>query len=111
MSNSQNVKVVTDNSFDTDVAQQTGVSIIDFWAEWCGPCRMLAPTIDAVADQFAGKIKVYKMNVDENQNTPGKFHIRGIPTVIIFKNGQAVDQIVGNQPKDVFVQTIQKHLG
>jgi thioredoxin 1 len=102
---------VTDNSFDTDVAQQTGVSIIDFWAEWCGPCRMLAPTIDAVADQFAGKIKVYKMNVDENQNTPGKFHIRGIPTVIIFKNGQAVDQIVGNQPKDVFVQTIQKHLG
>jgi thioredoxin 1 len=72
---------------------------------------MLAPTIDAVADQFAGKIKVYKMNVDENQNTPGKFHIRGIPTVIIFKNGQAVDQIVGNQPKDVFVQTIQKHLG
>lgn len=111
MANSQNVKVVTDSSFDTDVAQQTGVSIIDFWAEWCGPCRMLAPTIDAVADQFAGKIKVYKMNVDENQNTPGKFHIRGIPTVIIFKNGQAVDQIVGNQPKDVFVQTIQKHLG
>ncbi len=84
--------------------------MIDFWAVWCGPCRMLGPTIEAVADEYAGKVKVFKMNVDNNPETPTKFHIRGIPTVIFFKNGQPVDQLVGNQPKDVIVQTIQKHL-
>jgi thioredoxin len=88
----------------------SGLTMIDFWAEWCGPCRMLGPTIEAVADEYAGKVKVFKMNVDHNPETPTKFHIRGIPTVIFFKNGQPVDQLVGNQPKDVIVQTIQKHL-
>ena len=71
---------------------------------------MLGPTIEAVADEYAGKVKVFKMNVDNNQETPAKFHIRVIPTVIFFKNGQPVDQLVGNQPKDVIIQTIQKHL-
>ncbi len=71
---------------------------------------MLGPTIEAIADEYQGKIKVYKMNVDDNPNTPGRYHIRGIPTVILFRGGQVVDQLVGNQPRDVIVQAIQKHL-
>jgi thioredoxin 1 len=110
MANSKNVHEATDTNFPTDVAASSGLTMIDFWAEWCGPCRMLGPTIEAVADEYAGKVKVFKMNVDNNPETPTKFHIRGIPTVIFFKNGQPVDQLVGNQPKDVIVQTIQKHL-
>ncbi len=110
MANSKNVHEATDTNFNTDVTGNPGLTMVDFWAEWCGPCRMLGPTIEGVADEYAGKVKVFKMNVDHNQETPTKFHIRGIPTVIFFKNGQAVDQLVGNQPKDVIVQTIQKHL-
>lgn len=107
---SQKIKEATDTNFDSDILKQSNLTLVDFWAEWCGPCRMLAPTIDAIADQFEGKLSVFKMNVDENPNTPSKFHIRGIPTVILFRNGVVVDQLVGNQPKDVFIQTIQKHL-
>ncbi len=110
MSNSKNIHEATDTNFPTDVAAASGLTMIDFWAEWCGPCRMLGPTIEAVADEYAGQVKVFKMNVDHNPETPMKFHIRGIPTVIFFKNGQPVDQLVGNQPKDVIIQTIQKHL-
>ena len=109
-SNSKNVHEATDSNFGTDIGSSTGLAIIDFWAEWCGPCRMLGPTIEAVADEYAGKVKVFKMNVDNNPETPTKFHIRGIPTVIFFKDGQPVDQLVGNQSRDVIVQTIQKHL-
>lgn len=110
MANSKNVHEATDSNFNTDVTAGAGLSMVDFWAEWCGPCRMLGPTIEGVADEYVGKVKVFKMNVDHNPETPTKFHIRGIPTVIFFKNGQAVDQLVGNQSKDVIVQTIQKHL-
>jgi thioredoxin 1 len=110
MANSPNVLNATDGNFDSDIMKGSGLSLVDFWAEWCGPCRMLGPTIEAIADDFIGKMKVYKMNVDENPTTPSRFHIRGIPTVILFKGGQVVDQIVGNQPKDVFVEAIQKHL-
>jgi thioredoxin 1 len=109
-STSKNVHEATDTNFPTDIGASSGLTMIDFWAEWCGPCRMLGPTIEAVADEYAGKVKVFKMNVDNNPETPTKFHIRGIPTVIFFKNGQPVDQLVGNQPRDVIVQTIQKHL-
>jgi len=110
MAESKNVHEATDTNFTTDIGASSGLTMIDFWAEWCGPCRMLGPTIEAVADEYVGKVKVFKMNVDHNPETPTKFHIRGIPTVIFFKNGQPVDQLVGNQPKDVIVQTIQKHL-
>lgn len=110
MVESKNVHVVTDAGFEADVLKSNLLTLVDFWAEWCGPCRMLAPTIAQIADQFQGQVKIFKMNTDENSNTPARYHIRGIPTVILFKNGQVVDQLVGNQPKDVFVQAIQKHL-
>lgn len=110
MANSKNVLTATDTNFDTDVLKSAQLSLVDFWAEWCGPCRMLGPTVDALADEYSGKMKVYKMNVDENPGTPTRFHIRGIPTILFFKNGQLVDQLVGNHPKDSIVNTIQKHL-
>jgi thioredoxin 1 len=109
MSQSKNVINTTDQDFDTAV-QGNSVSLVDFWAEWCGPCRLLGPTIDQIADEYQGKIKVYKMNVDENPMTPSRYNIRGIPTVLVFKNGQLVDQMVGNQPKDAITQVIQKHI-
>ena len=105
------VKEATDANFDAEVIKSTQITLVDFWAEWCGPCRMLAPTIDALAEQYAGKVKILKMNVDHNPNVPGQFGIRGIPTTLIFKNGQAVDQIVGNVPKSTFESTIERHLG
>lgn len=110
MAQSKNVLEATDTNFGSDILKSSQLALVDFWAEWCGPCRMLGPTIDAIADDFVGKVKVFKMNVDENPSTPTQYHIRGIPTVIVFKNGQAVDQIQGIQPKEVFAQIIQKHL-
>jgi thioredoxin 1 len=100
----------TDANFENDVVKSPQLALVDFWAEWCGPCRMLGPTIDQIADEFQGKMKVFKMNVDENPATPTRFHIRGIPTVLMFKNGQLVEQLVGNQPKANIVASIQKHL-
>jgi thioredoxin 1 len=105
-----NVSHATDSNFDTDVMKANGLAMVDFWAEWCGPCKLLGPTIDAIADEMQGKVKVFKMNVDENPQTPTRFHIRGIPTVLFFKDGQMVDQLVGNHPKDSLVKTIQKHI-
>ena len=105
-----NTLSATDAIFDSEISKSKGVALIDFWAEWCGPCRQLGPTIDAIADEYAGKLKVYKMNVDENPATPTKFHVRGIPTLLLLKDGQLVDQLVGNHPKNVIVQAIQKHL-
>ena len=110
MANSPNVHQATDTNFDSDIMKSQELSLVDFWAEWCGPCRLLGPTIESIANEYAGKVKVYKMNVDENPTTPTRFHIRGIPTVILFRGGEVVDQLVGNQPKDAFVQAIQKHL-
>jgi thioredoxin 1 len=110
MAESKNVSAAHDSTFEADVIKSSQLVLVDFWAEWCGPCRLLGPTLEAVADEFQGKVKVVKMNVDENPETPGRFHIRSIPTVILFKDGQVVDQMVGNQPKDVFVQTLNRHL-
>lgn len=109
MSDSKNIHSATDANFEAEVVKASQLAVIDFWAEWCGPCRLLGPTIEKIADEFAGKIKVFKMNVDENPETPSRFHIRGIPTVLFFKNGQMVDQLVGNHPRETIVQTIQKH--
>ncbi|OFZ21514.1 MAG: thioredoxin [Bdellovibrionales bacterium GWB1_55_8] len=110
MANSKNVFSATDSNFETEVLKSEQLAIVDFWAEWCGPCRMLAPTLEEVAGEFEGKLKIFKVNVDENPATPARYHVRGIPTMILFKNGTPVDQLVGNHPKSSIVQTIQKHL-
>ena len=107
MADSKNVEATTDGSFEAQVIQSSQLALVDFWAEWCGPCRLLGPTIEQLADEYTGKIKVFKMNVDENPGTPTRFHIRGIPTVIFFKDGKVVDQLVGNHPKDTIAQTIR----
>ncbi|HEV2288407.1 MAG TPA: thioredoxin [Candidatus Acidoferrales bacterium] len=109
---SQNIAAVSDASFQSEVldASKTQPVMVDFWAEWCGPCRALSPTVDAIATERAGKLKVVKMNVDENMNTPGKFNIRGIPALLIFKGGQVVDQVVGAVPKGQIDKVIERHV-
>ncbi len=110
MADSPNVHITSDANFQTDVLQCKNLALVDFWAEWCGPCKMIAPTLALVADELAGKLSIYKMNVDENSATATKFSIRSIPTLLLFKNGEMVDQLVGNQPKDAITATIKKHL-
>ena len=106
---SDKVKTFTDSNFDDET--KNGVVLVDFWAEWCGPCRRLAPTVDALASDFDGKITVAKLNVDENPNIPGRYSIRGIPTLLLFKNGEVADQIVGLASKEDITKVIQRHLG
>jgi len=110
MANSKNVLTATDTNLENEVLKNPELTLIDFWAEWCGPCKALGPTIEALADQYAGRVKVYKLNVDENPDAAQRFKIRGIPTVTLLKSGQIVDQLVGNQPKDSFVSAIEKNL-
>ena len=86
---------ITDSTFDTNVLQSSVPVLVDFWAPWCGPCRALGPVIDELAKEYEGKVSIVKMNVDENPSTPGKFGIRAIPTMILFKSGQVVEQITG----------------
>ena len=104
----ENVKIITDSNFDEEI--KSGVTLVDFWAEWCGPCRRLAPAVDAIATEYNGRATVAKMNVDENPNVPGRFMIRGIPTLLIFKNGQLADQIVGLVPKEEIAKKLDQHL-
>ncbi len=92
---------LTDANFEKEVLKSTIPVLVDFWAEWCGPCRMLGPTVEELAKEYAGKIKVGKVNVDENPVTSGKFSIRSIPALLMFKNGGVVGQMVGVQPKTV----------
>lgn len=91
-----NITIVTDNTFATEVLQANTPVLVDFWAEWCGPCKMLAPTLEAIAKQFAGKVKITKLNVDENQTTASNYNIRGVPTLILFKDGKIVANKVGS---------------
>ena len=104
----ENVKIFTDSNFDEEI--KNGVTLVDFWAEWCGPCRRLAPAVDAIATEYNGRATVAKMNVDENPNDPGRFMIRGIPTLLIFKNGQLADQIVGLVPKEEITKKLDQQL-
>ena len=89
------IKHVSDATFDKDVLQSGNPVLVDFWAEWCGPCKMIAPILDEIATEYSGKVTVAKMNVDDNPKTPMKFNVRGIPTLILFKNGQAEGQKIG----------------
>ncbi|MEW6775981.1 MAG: thioredoxin [Bdellovibrionota bacterium] len=99
---------VTDSTFESEILKSPTPALVDFWAPWCGPCRMVAPIVEELAGEYAGKVKIAKMNVDENQNVPSQYGIRGIPTLLLFKGGQLVGQIVGAQPKSKFVEMLQK---
>jgi thioredoxin 1 len=106
----ENVQTFTDGNFDETVLKSSGPVLVDFWAEWCGPCRRIAPTVDALATEYAGKVTVGKLNVDDNPNTGMKFQVLSIPTLLIFKGGQVVESIVGAAQKDVLKKAIDKHL-
>jgi thioredoxin 1 len=101
---------VTTASFEKDVLQSDVPVLVDFWAVWCGPCRMVAPHVDAISQDFAGLVKVYKVNVDEEPEIAGKYGIMSIPTLMIFKDGKVFDQIVGAVPKAVLAARVQKAL-
>jgi thioredoxin 1 len=101
---------VSDASFETDILKSEIPALVDFWAAWCGPCRAVAPVVEELARDYAGKVKVAKMNVDENAKTPAKYGIRAIPTLIIFKDGQVVEQITGAVSKNVIETAIKKAL-
>ena len=101
---------ITDDSFEDEVIKSDTPVIVDFWAEWCGPCKMIAPMVDELAEEFDGKIKFAKMDVDSNTQTPMKFGIRGIPTLIIFNEGKPVEQVVGAVPKSVLKKKLETAL-
>jgi len=102
------VKEFTDGNWKTEVLESPIPVVVDFWAPWCGPCRMLAPTIEKLAGEYEGKVKVGKMNTDENQDTPGGLRISAIPTVLVFQNGKEVDRLVGVNPENKFKQSLDK---
>lgn len=103
-------KAVTDNTFDSEVLKSNTPVLVDFWAEWCGPCRSLAPKLEEVASELGEKVKIVKVNVDENQMTPQKYGIRGIPAMLLFKSGSEIGQLVGNHPKDAILDFLNKNI-
>ena len=107
---SDNVKVFTDSNFDETVLKSAQPVLVDFWAEWCAPCRRLGPTVDALAADFDGRASIGKVNVDENPTVTMRYSIRGIPTLLLFKNGELVDQIVGLAEKEHLTRLIEQHL-
>ena len=104
------MKQVTDATFQQDVLQADGLVLVDFWAPWCGPCRAVAPVLEQVAADYAGRVTIAKMNVDENPQTPGKYGVRSIPTIALFKGGEIVDGVLGAAPQPFFAQMLDKHL-
>ncbi len=101
---------VTDATFEEEVLKSPLPVLVDFWAVWCVPCRMIAPTVEQIGESHKDKLKVAKMNVDENMNTPAKYGIRGIPTLLLFKGGELKETLVGVQPKDKIIEVVTKHL-
>ena len=104
----QSIVELSDANFDQEVLKSEQPVLVDFWAAWCGPCKALAPTVDEVATQYAGKLKVAKMDVDRNQATPMRYGIRGIPALLVFKDGKVADQIVGYVPKETIERSLAR---
>ena len=109
MADSANVVEVTDQNFQ-DVTGGAGLSMVDFWAVWCGPCRIVAPIVEQLADEYAGKVTVGKLDVDSNQRTATQFNVRSIPTILFFKEGKVVDQVIGAVPRAALESKIRQHL-
>ncbi|MGZ3405978.1 MAG: thioredoxin [Polyangia bacterium] len=107
---SDKIANVTDASFENDVLKSTQPVLIDFWATWCGPCRAIAPVVEQLAGEYAGKVKVVKVNIDENPKTPTQYDVRSIPTLLMFKDGKVVGQIVGAVPKPKIEELVKKAL-
>ena len=105
---SDKLKTLTDSNFDQEI--KSGVVLVDFWAEWCGPCRRIAPIVEQLAGEYEGRAAVGKLNVDENPGVPGRFMIRGIPTLLLFKDGQLAETLVGLAPKEDIARLIDKHV-
>ena len=107
---SELIKHISDSSFEADVLKSGKPVLVDYWAEWCGPCKMIAPILDEIADTYKDKIRIAKLNIDENPHTPPKFNIRGIPTLILFKNGAVEAQKVGSLSKSQLAAFLEQHL-
>ena len=107
----ENVQTYTDTNFDADVLKAGQPVLVDFWAEWCGPCRAMEPSINALATDYVGKVSVGKLNVDDNPSITMRYMVRGIPTVMLFKGGEIVDQVVGLVDKNTLKQMVDKHIG
>lgn len=107
---SDKIVQLTDDGFEADVLQASGLVLVDFWAEWCGPCKMIAPVLDDIATEYDGKVTVGKLNIDENSATPPKYGVRGIPTLLLFKDGEMVDTKVGALSKTQLKEFLDKHL-
>jgi thioredoxin 1 len=105
-----NAQAVTDQTFETEVLQSSTPVLVDFWAAWCGPCRMIAPTLDQIASEYTGRLKVVKVDVDENAEVPFKYGVQGIPTLLLFKGGEVVEKLVGAYPKSQLLSKITPHL-
>src|SRR5438132_5027826 len=104
-------QVVNDQSFEQDVLKSDTPVLVDFWATWCGPCRAIAPIVEELAKDYQGKITIGKMDVDANSATPMRYKVTGIPTLLVFKGGQVVEQLVGYRPKEAIAQALDKHIG
>ena len=107
---SGNIMHVTDDSFEQEVLGSDTPVLVDYWAEWCGPCKAIAPILDEIAAEYDGKLRIAKLNIDDNPSTPPKYGIRGIPTLMLFKDGQVVERITGAVPKDRIVAQVMPHL-
>ena len=107
---SEKINSLTDETFTGSIKAGAEPVLVDFWAPWCGPCRMVAPALESLAEEYAGKVRIAKLNVDENPKTAAAFRVQSIPMLLLFKNGEVVDQMIGAQPKDTIKALLDRHL-